>query len=67
MIACLIVPPQIRFVPLYLLLSKIGLINTYAALIVPYAVSALGTFLIREAFMQISDARPAPEREGHGR
>jgi sn-glycerol 3-phosphate transport system permease protein len=54
-IACLIVPPQVRFIPLYLLLSHVGLINTYAALILPYAVSALGTFLIREAFMQISD------------
>jgi sn-glycerol 3-phosphate transport system permease protein len=54
-IACLIVPPQVRFVPLYILLSKFGLINTYAALIFPYAVSALGTFLIREAFLEISD------------
>ncbi|MGH7331148.1 MAG: carbohydrate ABC transporter permease [Candidatus Rokuibacteriota bacterium] len=54
-IACLIVPPQVRFVPLYLLFSHLGLINTYTALILPYAVSALGTFLIREAFMQISD------------
>ena len=54
-IACLIVPPQVRFVPLYMLFSKVGLLNTYASLIVPYAVSALGTFLIREAFMQISD------------
>ena len=54
-IACLIVPPQVRFVPLYMLFSKLGLLNTYASLIVPYAVSALGTFLIREAFMQISD------------
>jgi sn-glycerol 3-phosphate transport system permease protein len=54
-IACLVVPPQVRFVPLYMLFSKLGLLNTYASLIVPYAVSALGTFLIREAFMQISD------------
>jgi sn-glycerol 3-phosphate transport system permease protein len=54
-IACLIVPPQVRFVPLYMLFSKLGLLNTYASLILPYAVSALGTFLIREAFMQISD------------
>ena len=54
-IACLIVPPQVRFVPLYMLFSKFGLLNTYASLIVPYAVSALGTFLIREAFMQVSD------------
>ena len=54
-IACLVVPPQVRFVPLYMLFSKVGLLNTYASLILPYAVSALGTFLIREAFMQISD------------
>jgi sn-glycerol 3-phosphate transport system permease protein len=54
-IACLIVPPQVRFVPLYMLFSKLGLLNTYASLIVPYAVSALGTFLIREAFLQVSD------------
>ncbi len=53
--ACLIVPPQVRFVPLYILFSHLGLVNTYAALVLPYAVSALGTFLIREAFMQISD------------
>lgn len=54
-IACLVVPPQVRFVPLYMLFSKVGLLDTYASLILPYAVSALGTFLIREAFMQISD------------
>src|SRR5712691_8437031 len=54
-IACLIVPPQVRFVPLYMLFSKVNLLNTYASLIVPYAVSALGTFLIRDAFLQVSD------------
>jgi sn-glycerol 3-phosphate transport system permease protein len=54
-IVCLIVPPQVRFVPLYMLFAKLGLLDTYASLILPYAVSALGTFLIREAFMQISD------------
>jgi sn-glycerol 3-phosphate transport system permease protein len=54
-IVCLIVPPQVRFVPLYMLFSKLGLLNTYASLIVPYAVSALGTFLIRDAFLQVSD------------
>jgi sn-glycerol 3-phosphate transport system permease protein len=59
-IACLIVPPQVRFIPLYMLFSKVGLLNTYASLILPYAVSALGTFLIREAFMQISDDIDAP-------
>jgi sn-glycerol 3-phosphate transport system permease protein len=49
------VPPQIRFIPIYIMLAKVGLLNTYAALILPYATSALGTFLIREAFAGISD------------
>lgn len=54
-VACLIVPPQVRFVPLYILFSHLGWIDTFTALILPYAVSALGTLLIREAFMQVSD------------
>ena len=54
-IACLMVPPQIRFIPIYIMLAKVGLLNTYAAIILPYATSALGTFLIREAFNGISD------------
>ncbi len=54
-ISCLMVPPQIRFVPIYIMLAKVGLLNTYWALILPYATSALGTFLIREAFNSIND------------
>jgi sn-glycerol 3-phosphate transport system permease protein len=54
-IVCLMVPPQIRFIPIYIMLAKVGLLNTYAAIILPYATSALGTFLIREAFNGISD------------
>ena len=66
-IACLIVPPQVRFVPLYIMFSHLGLVNTYTALILPYAVSALGTFLIREAFMQIShDIVDAARVDGAG-
>ena len=54
-VACLMVPPQIRFIPIFIMLAKVGLLNTYAAIILPYATSALGTFLIREAFNGISD------------
>jgi sn-glycerol 3-phosphate transport system permease protein len=54
-VSCLMVPPQIRFVPIYIMLAKVGLLNTYPALILPYATSALGTFLIREAFASISN------------
>ena len=54
-VACLMVPPQIRFIPIFIMFAKLGLLNTYAAIILPYATSALGTFLIREAFNGISD------------
>jgi sn-glycerol 3-phosphate transport system permease protein len=54
-VACLMVPPQIRFIPIFIMFAKLGLLNTYAAIILPYATSALGTFLIREAFTGISD------------
>jgi len=34
-ISCLMVPPQIRFLPIYIMLAKVGLLNTYSALILP--------------------------------
>ncbi len=55
-LACLLVPAQVTFVPTFLLLGKVGLINTMAALVVPFAVSAFGTFLVRQAMLQIPDA-----------
>lgn len=52
-LACLLIPPQVRFVPVFLMLNEAGLINTYAALILPHSVSALGTFLFRQAFLAV--------------
>lgn len=52
-LACMMVPEQIRFVPLYILFSKLGIIDAYPALILPFTVSALGVFLIRQSFMSI--------------
>lgn len=52
-LACLLVPPQVRFVPVYLMLAEVGMVNTYWALILPHGVSALGTFLIRQAFLAV--------------
>jgi hypothetical protein len=49
------VPPQIRFIPIYIMLAKVSLLNTYWAIILPYATSVLGTFLIHEAFNSIND------------
>lgn len=54
-LACLLVPAQVTFVPLYLMFAQLRLVNTMAALILPFSVSALGTFLVRQAMMSIPD------------
>lgn len=54
-LACLLVPSQVTFVPTFLLFAEAGLVNTMAALVVPFAVSALGTFLVRQALMSVPD------------
>jgi sn-glycerol 3-phosphate transport system permease protein len=52
-VACLLVPAQVTFVPVFLLLAKAGMVNTFGALVVPFAVSALGTFLVRQALIGV--------------
>ena len=54
-IATLIVPAQVRFVPVFTMLAEIGLVNTMAALILPFGVSAFGTFLVRQAMLSVPD------------
>lgn len=51
----LMIPPQVTFLPIYLLFSKVGLINTPAALILPFASSSFGIFLLTQNFKQIPD------------
>lgn len=54
-VACLLVPPQITFIPVFLMLGSVHLVNTMVALVVPFAVSALGTFLVRQALLSVPD------------
>ena len=51
--ACLIIPPQVTFVPVFTMLGPLGLVNTMTALVVPFAVSAFGTFLVRQAMLSV--------------
>ncbi len=53
--ACLLIPPQVTFVPVFTMLGSAGLVNTMGALIVPFAVSAFGTFLVRQAMLSVPD------------
>ncbi len=52
-IAGLMIPPQVTFLPLYLFFSRLGMINTYVPLILPFASSAFGIFLLTQSFRQI--------------
>ena len=54
-LACLLVPAQVTFVPVFTLLGSLGLVNTLAALVLPFGVSALGTFLVRQALLSVPD------------
>ncbi len=54
-VSALLVPPQVTFVPIFMLLGSAHLVNTMFALVVPFAVSALGTFLVRQALLSVPD------------
>jgi multiple sugar transport system permease protein len=52
---CLLIPVHAIALPLYIMLAKVGLTNTYAALIVPWTISVFGIFLMRQFFMTVPD------------
>ena len=55
-VATLLIPAQVRFVPVFALLADVGLVNTMSALILPFGVSAFGTFLIRQALASVPNS-----------
>ncbi len=56
LIVGLVVPAQVAMIPLFLLMKKLGLINTYWAVILPASASIFGIFLIRQYALSIPDA-----------
>lgn len=53
LLAALMVPDEIVIIPNYLTIANMGLINTYAGIILPGASIAFGTFLLRQAFRSL--------------
>ena len=53
LVALLVLPVQVTLVPNYLMLKNLGLLNTYAALILPALFAPLGTFLLGQSFRSI--------------
>jgi ABC-type glycerol-3-phosphate transport system permease component len=55
-IFALMFSPMVLQIPQYLVISKIGLMNTYLAQIVPYVAAPIGMFLMTQFLKQIPDA-----------
>lgn len=49
----MILPFQLTLIPLYILMVQLGWVDTYLALIVPYAINALSVLMFRQAFKTI--------------
>ena len=65
--ATLMVPKQIIMIPLYILMARARLIDTYAALTIPFLVDAFNVFLMRQYIMQLPiDLEEAARVDGAG-
>jgi multiple sugar transport system permease protein len=61
----MMVPPQVNIVPLFWLMSKLGWINTYQALIVPGIFGGFGVFMMRQFFKNFEkDLEDASKLDG---
>jgi ABC-type glycerol-3-phosphate transport system permease component len=52
-LSIIMVPSQVTLIPNFITLRKLGMLNTYWALILPFAATGFGTFLIRQYFLSI--------------
>lgn len=55
MLATLMSPGQLTMAPLFELLHRLGLVDSYLGLIIPGAVSVFGIFLFRQSILTIPD------------
>jgi multiple sugar transport system permease protein len=51
----LMVPGNLLILPLYVLMNKLSLIDTYAGLVLPFAAGAFGVFLMRQFVQSVPD------------
>lgn len=67
LLATLMLPFFIRMIPLYILTANMGWLNTYQGLIMPFAMSAYGIFLMRQFILPIpSELIDAARMDGAG-
>ena len=52
---CILIPPQATAIPVFLLLHRLGVLDSYAALVLPFTISVFGIFLMRQFFKTVPD------------
>ncbi len=52
-LASLMIPQEVLVVPMFTLMQQLGWVDSYRALIFPWAFTAFGTFLLRQFFMTV--------------
>lgn len=66
-ISMIMLPKQVILVPLYILMQKLHLIDTYAALTLPFTADPFNIFLIRQFLVSVPpDCEEAARLEGAG-
>jgi multiple sugar transport system permease protein len=53
LLATMMVPGQLTMIPVFLLLKKLGLLNSFMGLIIPVSANVFGIFLIRQFMISI--------------
>jgi multiple sugar transport system permease protein len=56
LLSSMIIPGQVTMLPVFLLLNKMGFLNTYFGIIIPGLASIFGVFLIRQYLQSIPDS-----------
>lgn len=51
----LMIPGMVTFVPLFMLVANLGMVDSYPGLILPFLVTPFGVFLMRQFIMQLPD------------
>ena len=63
----LMVPQEVLIVPMYWLMQSLGWVDSYQALILPWAFTAFGTFLLRQFFLTVpAELEDAARVDGAG-
>lgn len=52
-LATIMIPVQLLMIPTYVMFSRLGVINTLPAVIIPWLTSAFGIFLMRQFFLSL--------------